>query len=30
MPEYVIDESRIKRLRSEFVAGVVGLPIRAS
>ena len=29
MPEYLIDESRITRLRSEFVAGVVGLPIRA-
>lgn len=26
MPEYVIDESRIERLRSEFVAGIVGLP----
>lgn len=29
MPEYVIDESRITRLRSEFVAGIVGLPTRA-
>ena len=26
MPEYVVDESRIKRLKSEFVAGIVGLP----
>jgi cytochrome P450 len=26
MPEYVIDESRIKRLKSEFVSGIVGLP----
>jgi cytochrome P450 len=29
MPEYLIDESRITRLRSEFVAGIVGLPTRA-
>jgi cytochrome P450 len=29
MPGYVIDESRIKRLKSEFVSGVVGLPVRA-
>ena len=26
MPEYVIDEPRIERLKSEFVAGIVGLP----
>jgi len=26
MPEFVIDESRITRLKSEFVAGIVGLP----
>lgn len=26
MPEYVIDEANIERLRSEFVAGIVGLP----
>ena len=26
MPEYVVDESRIERLRSEFVSGIVGLP----
>ena len=26
MPEYVVDESRIKRLKSEFVSGIVGLP----
>jgi len=25
-PEYVIDESRIERLKSEFVAGIIGLP----
>lgn len=30
MPEYVIDESRIERLRSEFVAGIVALPARAA
>ena len=30
MPEYVIDESKIDFLRSEFVSGVVGLPARAS
>ncbi len=29
MPEYVVDESRIKRLKSEFVAGIIGLPVRA-
>ena len=29
MPEYTIDESRIKRLKSEFVAGIVGLPASA-
>jgi cytochrome P450 len=29
MPEYLVDESRITRLRSEFVAGIVGLPTRA-
>lgn len=29
MPNYVIDESRIQRLKSEFVAGIIGLPIRA-
>ncbi len=29
MPEYVIDESRIKWLKSEFVSGIVGLPISA-
>ncbi len=29
MPEYEIDESRIKRLKSEFVAGIVGLPATA-
>ncbi len=26
MPEYVIDEARVERLRSEFVSGIVGLP----
>ncbi len=30
MPEYVIDESRIERLKSEFVAGIIGLPARRS
>ena len=29
IPNYVIDESRIKRLKSEFVSGIVGLPISA-
>ena len=29
IPEYVIDESRIERLKSEFVAGITGLPICA-
>jgi len=29
MPEYRIDEDRIKRLKSEFVAGIVGLPATA-
>ena len=28
MPEYVVDESRIARLRSEFVAGITGMPVR--
>jgi len=26
MPKYVVDEAKIDRLRSEFVAGIVGLP----
>ena len=26
MPEYAIDEDRVETLRSEFVAGIVGLP----
>jgi len=26
MPEFVIDESRIKHLKSEFVSGIIGLP----
>jgi cytochrome P450 len=26
MPEYVIDEARVERLRSEFVAGITALP----
>jgi cytochrome P450 len=26
MPEFVVDESRIKYLKSEFVSGVIGLP----
>ncbi len=30
MPEFVIDESRIESLRSEFVSGIVGLPARRS
>jgi len=29
MPDYVIDEDRIEILRSEFVAGIVGLPASA-
>jgi len=28
MPEYVIDESKIDYLKSEFVSGVIGLPAR--
>ena len=28
MPDFEVDESRIKRLKSEFVSGVVGLPVR--
>ncbi|MFK7898976.1 MAG: cytochrome P450 [Myxococcota bacterium] len=28
MPEFEVDTSRIKRLKSEFVAGVIGLPVR--
>jgi hypothetical protein len=26
MPDYAIDASRVQRLRSEFVAGIIGLP----
>jgi hypothetical protein len=29
MPEFVVDESRIKRLKSDFVAGIIGLPVTA-
>ena len=27
MPNFVVDESRVKRLKSEFVSGIVGLPV---
>jgi cytochrome P450 len=27
MPDFVVDESRVKRLKSEFVSGIVGLPV---
>ena len=30
MPEFVVNEDRIERLRSEFVAGIVGLPATRS
>ena len=28
MPEYVVDESRLKILKSEFVTGIVGMPVK--
>ena len=30
MPEFVVNESAIEYLRSEFVSGIVGLPARAA
>jgi len=30
MPNYVVQEDRIRRLKSEFVAGIVGLPVKAA